>query len=180
MSRSVDSTADPNTQEQLRLLVLMRHAEAASRSAAGDRGRELTGAGRQVAREVGAWLLDQGVRPDVVVVSPSVRTRQTWTELSAAGLPGQDVFSDDALYDADPEHIVESIRAVPEDTGTLLVIGHAPGVPGLAHELESHLRQDADGPHQGWPPAAVAVVGHRGSWSDFPGRGTAVVAFHRP
>lgn len=180
MPRSADSQADPNFDSQLRLLVLMRHAQAGSLSADGDIGRELTSTGRQVAREVGAWLLGQGVRPDVVVVSPSVRTRQTWTELSAAGLSAADVFSDDAIYDADPEHIVESIRAVPQDTGTLLIIGHAPGVPSLTRELESHLPQGADEPLQGWPPAAVAVVGHRGPWSGFPAQDTAVVAFHRP
>lgn len=180
MSPSADPTAEPNVDPQLRLLVLMRHAEAGSRSTGGDMGRELTETGRDVAREVGAWLLNEGVRPDVVVLSPSVRTRQTWTELSAAGLPAGEVFGDDAIYDADPEHVLESIRAVRPEARTLLVIGHAPGIPSLVADLESHLPQGADGPQRGWPPAGVAVVGHRGAWSDFPDQDTVVVAFRRP
>ena len=38
--------------------------------------------GRKDAERVGEWLVDQGVRPDVVVVSPSTRTRQTLEHLA--------------------------------------------------------------------------------------------------
>lgn len=165
---------------QLRILVLMRHAEAKSHSADGDLGRELSAAGRRVAQEVGLWLRRQGVRPQVVVVSPSVRTRQTWEGLREAGVGADEVWSDEALYDTDPEDIVESIQAVPDDVGTLVVIGHAPGVPALAAELEQRLPAHADSPDRGWPPAGVAVVGHRGSWTTFPSPESAVVAFRRP
>lgn len=164
----------------LRILVLMRHAEAKNHSAEGDLGRELSSAGRRSAGEVGLWLRRQGVRPQVVVVSPSVRTRQTWESLRDAGLGADDVWSDDALYDADPEDIVESIQAVPDDVRTLVVIGHAPGVPTLAGDLEQRLPATGDSPERGWPPAGVAVVGHRGSWSTFPSAESAVVAFRHP
>ncbi len=167
--------ADP----QLRLLVLMRHAQAQSFSAAGDIGRELSAQGRREAAAVGAWLADQGVRPQAALVSPSVRTRQTWDCLVEAGLSALTAGVDDALYDAYPDEIAESIRAVPDDVGALVVIGHAPGIPGLAAELEQRLPSGADGPGRGWPPAAVAVVGHRGDWSAFPSPDSAVVAFHR-
>ena len=180
MAPRVDPPADPNADSALRILVLMRHAEAGGGSTEGDMARELTLTGRQAAREVGSWLLNQGVRPDVVVLSPSVRTRQTWTELSAAGLPAGEVFSDRAIYDGHPEHISESIRAVPDDARTVMVIGHAPGIPSLTAALPSHLSQGAEGPERGWPPAAVVVVGHRGAWSQFPDTDTAVVAFRRP
>lgn len=166
---------------ELRLLVLLRHAQAKNSSSDGDMGRELSSSGRETAARVGEWLRAQGVRPDVVVLSPSVRTRQTWDGLREGGLEAQDVWSDAAIYDADPADIVESINAVPDDVSTLVVIGHAPGIPGLALDLDDHLPEhQEDRPAGGWPPAAVAVVGHRGTWSQFPAEGTAVVAFHRP
>lgn len=166
---------------ELRILVLMRHAQAKGFSIDGDLGRELTGSGRAAATEVGKWLLAQGVRPDVVVVSPSTRTRQTWQALREGGVHAQDVWSDAALYDADPQDIIESINAIPDDAGTLVVVGHAPGVPALAHDLLDHLPEhQEDRPVHGWPPAAVAVIGHQGSWSHFPGPDTAIVAFRRP
>ena len=92
-----------------------------------------------------------------------------------------DVWTDSAIYDADPADIVESINAVPDDVSTLVVVGHAPGIPALALDLADHLPEhQEDRPDDGWPPAAVAVVGHRGTWAQFPGQDTAVVAFHRP
>lgn len=169
------SDADPT----MRILVLMRHSQAQGFSAGGDLGRELTEPGRHLAADVGAWLLGQGVRPDVVIVSPSTRTRQTWESLRDAGLPAQDVWSDEAIYDGDPVDIIESIQAVPDDVGTLVVIGHAPGIPALAFDLEQHLPDGATSPANGWPPASVAVVGHPGSWASFPAEQSAVVAFHR-
>ncbi len=166
---------------EMRILVLIRHAQAKGFSIEGDLGRELTKSGRAAAADVGAWLVGQGVRPDVVVVSPSVRTRQTWEGLHEGGLQAHDVWSDEAIYDADPQDIVESINAVPDDATTLVVVGHAPGVPALALDLADHLPEhQEDRPAYGWPPAAVAVVGHRGSWSQFPGPDSAVVAFRSP
>lgn len=165
----------------LRLLVLLRHAQAKGHSPEGDEGRELTSSGRQAAREVGEWLVGQGVRPDAVVASPSTRTVQTWEGLRAGGLSAPDVWADAAIYDAEPGDIIESINAVPDDVQTLVVIGHAPGIPELAMSLKDHLPAEAESvPAQGWPPAAVAVVGHRGAWSDFPGEDSALVAFRVP
>jgi phosphohistidine phosphatase len=43
-----------------------------------------------------------------------------------------------------------------------LVIGHNPGVAGLAHGLAS----PDDGPPQAFPTAAVAVLGLTGSWAE--------------
>ena len=113
---------------ELRILVLLRHAQAKGSSADGDLGRELTSSGRETAAHVGEWLREQGVRPDVAVLSPSTRTRQTWEGLRAGGLDADDVWTDSAIYDADPADIVESINAVPDDVSTLVVVGHAIGL----------------------------------------------------
>jgi phosphohistidine phosphatase len=166
----------------LRLLVLMRHAEAKSSSPEGDIGRELTKSGRKAAERVGQWLVRQGVRPDVVVVSPSARTRQTWDQLRAAGLPADAVWSDDSVYLAYPGDLADSIRDVPDEARTVLLIGHAPGIPGLAADLEDHTDLDADQREamQRWPTAAVAVVSHRSDWAAFPDETTALAAFHAP
>lgn len=164
----------------MRLLVLLRHAKAESSSPDGDLGRDLTDKGRAAARDVGRWLVDQGVRPDVVVVSPSTRTVATWEGLKQGGVRAREVWSDAAIYDADPEDILESVRAVPDEARTVVVIGHAPGVPAVAGDLPDHRAAGGAGPSDGWPPAAVAVVGHHGPWAAFPEDRSAVVAFRRP
>ncbi len=167
----------------LRLLVLMRHAEAKGHAKnGGDEARELTKTGRAAAERVGQWLADQGVRPDVVVVSPATRTLQTWEHVREAGFRPGDVWCDAAVYDAEPEDLIESVNAVPADVGTLLLIGHAPGIPRLVGALPDHtdLPDGRRTDMVSWPPAAIAVVCHRGAWSEFPTEDSAVAAFHLP
>lgn len=176
-----DPAGDGADVEPLRILVLVRHGKARDSSPSGDAGRELSGAGRSAATELGRWLAGQGVRPDAAVVSPSTRTRQTWEALEAGGLSAGSVWADAALYEAEAVDVVESIGAVSDDVRTLVVVGHAPAIPAVARDLPDH-RDGAVTPlaEAGWPPATCAVVGHRGSWADFPGDASAVVAVRFP
>ncbi|HYO85091.1 MAG TPA: histidine phosphatase family protein [Dermatophilaceae bacterium] len=166
----------------LRLLVLIRHAKAVGTSPTGDIGRSLSEKGRRSAERVGGWLLDQGVRPDVVILSPSARTLQTWDGIRAAGLSGGRVVTDDSVYEADPEDLLATIREVSDEVGVLVVLGHAPGIPDLAARLQDHTSlDDAQQVLLGrWPPAAVGVVSHRGSWAQFPLPDTSLALFHAP
>lgn len=137
--------SDGSHAERPRVLVLVRHAQAKNRSDGGDRDRELTKSGRRVARAVGARLAREGVRADLAVCSPAVRTVQTCEELRRGGLRVSDVWGDPALYDADVQDVVDSIRAVPEDVRTLVVIGHAPAVPHTAGEVIDHTGLEGGG-----------------------------------
>ncbi|WP_162872771.1 SixA phosphatase family protein [Austwickia chelonae] len=166
-----------------RVLVLVRHAEAVSFSPGGDAQRALTESGREVAREVGARLAGEGVRPDLLICSPAVRTVQTYEELRSGGLQVQELWGEPSLYDAAVEDVVDSIREVPEDIRTLVVLGHAPGVPGVIAVVADHREQDEEPVHrrvEGWPPAGVGVVVHAGPWSTFPDDSSAVVMLQSP
>lgn len=163
----------------MRLLVLMRHAKAKSSSPTGDHGRPLSRDGREVARLMGQWLVSQGVRPDIAVVSPSTRTVQTWEELTRVGVRADDLWADAALYDGEAADIIESVNALPDDARVVAVIGHMPGVPQLAAMLDDHLAPGGPHPEEGWPPASVGVVAHRGTWAQFPHNDTALVSFRR-
>lgn len=166
-----------------RVLVLVRHAQAKNHSSGGDRARELTKSGRRVARAVGARLAADGVRPELAVCSPAVRTVQTCDELTRGGLPIRDVWGDAGLYDADVEDVLDSIRAVPDDVRTLLVVGHAPGVPMTAGVVTDHCDLGEQALQQrlrAWPPAGVGVVVHDGPWSAFPDATSALVVLQDP
>lgn len=171
--------ASQDDDENLRLLVLMRHAKAKATSETGDFGRPLHRDGRAAARVIGEWLVAQGVRPDIAVVSPSARTVQTWEELARAGVRADDLWADAAIYDGEASDLVESVRALPDDARVVALIGHLPGIPHLASRLADHLPTGQQHPDEGWPPASVAVVAHRGSWEAFPNADSAVVAFRR-
>ncbi len=164
----------------LRLLVLMRHGEAAGSSPTGDMGRPLTPAGRKSAARVAEWLDEQGVRPDLAVVSPSWRTLQTWDVMRDAGLTATHVVTDDSVYDADPADLLAIIRDLSDEVRVLLVVGHAPGIPFLVDLVEDHtkLTPALTQLRHRWPPAAVGVISHRGSWADFPQPDSALAHFH--
>lgn len=165
----------------LRLLVLVRHAEARGHSPSGDRGRDLTDEGVEAAERVGEWLLEQGVRPDVVVTSPAVRAVRTWEAMHDAGLEADDVWAEEAVYDAGVDELLETIRSVSDDVTTLVLVGHAPGVPDLAADLEDHTEDTAgEDIVESWPPAGTVVVSHRADWADFPDDGTAMAHVHLP
>lgn len=167
------------TGADMRLLVLMRHAKAKSSSPSGDHGRPLSRDGREVARLMGQWLVSQGVRPDIAVVSPSTRTVQTWEELTRVGVRADDLWADAAIYDGEAADIIESVNVLPDDARVVAVIGHMPGIPQLAAMLDDHLPAGGPHPEEGWPPASVGVVAHRGTWAQFPRDGTALVSFRR-
>lgn len=182
MHGDLETDQSPDSASELRLLVVMRHAKAVGRHPGGDHERPLTDGGREAAAQMGRWLVAQGVRPDVVVVSPSVRTLQTWEGLREGGLRAEDVWADAGIYDADVTDLIESVTAVPDDVKTLLVIGHAPGVGDLSAGVQDHTVGD-ESTHtaqRAWPPGAVGVVAHRGPWTTFPRDDTALVTFHAP
>jgi phosphohistidine phosphatase len=124
-----------------RTLVIMRHAKAEQSETLPDIKRALTQRGRDDARAAGAWLAAEHLAPDVVLCSPSIRTRGTWHEV-AIGLAEADatvsptVRYEDALYAAGVNAALEVIRELPDDARVALLIGHNPTVSALSLRLD--------------------------------------------
>ncbi|MDO5629179.1 MAG: histidine phosphatase family protein [Mobilicoccus sp.] len=157
----------------LRLLVVMRHGEARMSSDSGDEGRELTDTGRADCEEVGRWLTSEGVRPDLVLVSPATRTRQTWEALQRGGVVCDDVRIERVLYQGDIDEICDAFAQ--EDARVVLLVGHAPTAPAVGSDIV-----EQGGQRRAWPPATVAVVSHPGEWDSYPGDDTTVAAHRTP
>lgn len=144
----------------MRQLILMRHAKAERLAASGqDRDRPLTDRGRADARLMARELAQRGVRPDVALVSGSMRTRQTWDEMADA-FGDVDLRIEDGLYNADPETLRGFVEQMAEVAGVLILIAHNPGVQLLASAL---LVESAASPailermEGGFPTGAAAV-----------------------
>jgi phosphohistidine phosphatase len=118
--------------------VLVRHAEPGL--APLDRDRPLTPRGERQAQAAGAWLREAGTVPDRVVVSPALRTRQTWERVAAELDSAPEPVVDDRVYENTLDGVLESIAESADDVRTLVVVGHNPTVAALAHELD-----DGDG-----------------------------------
>jgi phosphohistidine phosphatase len=149
-----------------RTLVLIRHAKAADGVV--DVERPLAPRGVRDAQAIGVWLAEIGVVPDLVVVSPAVRARQTW-DAAAASLPGSPrTVIDDRIYDNAVDELLDIVHETPDEVGSLALVGHNPSFGELAYQLDDEAgdpeaRQDV---LAGFPTSAVAVFDISGAWRD--------------
>jgi phosphohistidine phosphatase len=144
----------------MKRLILLRHAKAERSAPSGrDFDRPLSPRGRDDAARAGRVLAAAGLIPDVVLVSASARTVQTW-EQAAPALPDAKVQVRPDLYNAPSEHL-HAVAAAEAEAQTVMVIAHNPGIGALAYELASKatladatVMQDLA---QGFPTAAAAA-----------------------
>jgi len=116
-----------------RLLVVLRHAKSDWSGEQPDRLRPLASRGRRQAPEAGRWLAANLPALDVALVSPAVRTRQTW-DLVAAELPARpEVRPVEELYAASLADLRAVVGAV--EVPRAVLVGHNPGVEELVEDL---------------------------------------------
>lgn len=152
-----------------RTLLLLRHAKAEQTHGAPDHSRELASRGRDDARAVGEWLSDpsHAPSPDLVICSTSERTRQTLEGLLTGGALVGEVRFEERVYDAGATSLLDVLQEVPDSVDTVLMIGHAPGIPMLATALalEGHGSSEAlEHLSQGFPTCGLAILGFETSW----------------
>src|SRR3954469_17790292 len=137
--------------------MLLRHATAAPLGAGGDGERRRAESGRAAAQGVGAYLKQEQLLPDLVLVSPARRTRETWAAIrESLDAP---VRAEPRLYDGDPERLLALLRETDTSVRGLLVIGHNPGTADLARRLVGHGdRYAAARMAKGYPAAGLAVM----------------------
>jgi phosphohistidine phosphatase len=144
----------------MRRLILFRHGKAETAGpSGGDKERPLAERGWADSAVTAQWLSETGFVPDLVLVSPSVRTRETW-DAAQSCFPGARVDFRDRLYLADPKAIDEVIDAASEDAETVMVIGHNPGLQELGVDLVADggaPRPQARHMEDGFPTAAAWV-----------------------
>jgi phosphohistidine phosphatase len=135
-------------------LLILRHAKAAQVLGLADHERPLAERGRSDAIATGDYLREQGLIPDLVLCSTSLRTRQTFEGLSIDA----PVSYERIIYGNDVGDLRTLIQATADDVGTLLLIGHNPAFQELAIELTG---QQIDY----FPTSALAVI-ELTSWAD--------------
>jgi phosphohistidine phosphatase len=121
---------------KMKTLLVLRHAKSSwTDPRRGDRERPLNQRGLQDAPRMGALVRERGLIPDIVISSDAVRARLTAEAAAgAAGYEG-DILLDRQLYLAEPEDILAVLRDIPENAGTVLIVGHNPGLENLVEQL---------------------------------------------
>lgn len=141
-------------------LILMRHAEAeAPKPSLSDRDRPLSARGRADAAAMGRLLAEKSCRPDLALVSPALRTLQTW-DLARDAFGDVEVHTPDGLYNAEAERLNRLVEEFEDQAGCLIVIAHNPGIHLLALR---YLEDSAAAPSMvdklagGFPAGAAAI-----------------------
>ncbi|TWP33305.1 SixA phosphatase family protein [Leekyejoonella antrihumi] len=160
-----------------RRLVLVRHAKAQDPAGTADHERRLTAAGRSDARELGRWLKERKVVPGTVLCSTAVRTRETWANVSDAGTLGALIEHDARIYNAGVSTLLQVLQEVDADASTVLLVGHAPGVPALADVL-SEGQPGTEELAAGYPTCTVSILRVGVPWADLAPGVASVEAVH--
>jgi phosphohistidine phosphatase len=116
-------------------LAILRHAEAVPLAGGGDADRELSQSGRALAERMGRYFRDAGFKPDLVLVSPSKRTRETFEALERGAGETFAVDYVPALYSASLATLEDVLAGAPKEVRFLLLVGHNPGLAEFANAL---------------------------------------------
>ncbi|MGW1724019.1 SixA phosphatase family protein [Streptomyces sp. NPDC002306] len=150
---------------ELRRIVLFRHAKADWPQVT-DHERPLADRGRKDAAVAGLKLADSAISFDLALCSTAVRTRETW-KIAVSEFPHRPkTVYEERIYDASPGELVALLNETPDDVRNLVLIGHNPGVQGLADVLAGAAEGDAGERKsaRGFPAAAFVVLSFDGTW----------------
>jgi phosphohistidine phosphatase len=130
-------------------LVLLRHAAAeAARPGLPDIERPLSPTGREEALDAARCIAAARLRIEWLLVSPAVRARETATRVAAQLHISEPVHIEPELYPGKPDELLQSLRRCAPRVGTVLLIGHNPGLSELAQRF-----------HRGQPAIQLRTAG---------------------
>jgi phosphohistidine phosphatase len=113
-------------------LYLLRHAKSDWDDASQqDFERPLANRGRKAAALIGELIQEKGIDFDLVLVSTAVRTRETIELVQERARFRSEVRYDERIYEATVSQLLGVIAEVDNDRGSVLLVGHNPGLEAL-------------------------------------------------
>jgi phosphohistidine phosphatase len=142
----------------MRRVYLLRHAKSSWKDGSlPDRDRPLAGRGRRAAKAMAGHLERERIRPDLVLCSPARRTRETLERVEGALGERVETRIEEALYGAGEAELLACLEALPQEVGSVMLIGHNPGVEEVALALASEGAELAR-MRDKFPTAALATI----------------------
>jgi len=144
----------------MRRLLLLRHAKSSwADPKQQDFDRPLNARGTSAAKAVASFFSVTNLQPDLVLSSAALRARATLAHLVPALARDTRILIERRLYMASAAKLLERVQEIDDDAGTVLMIGHNPGLERLARMLAGSGKDDdlaALGAK--FPTAALAVL----------------------
>lgn len=172
----------------MRRLLLLRHAKTERDSPSGlDRERRLDARGREDAPALGSYMSDHKLVPDLVLISPATRTRETWQLLAPAFKAEVETEFVGPLYGADAREVLQIVRAASgraddTDLKSIMVVGHNPGLHELSVELIGKASaEDREALEENLPTSGLTVFTFAiDDWNDVSARHGTLERFVNP
>jgi phosphohistidine phosphatase len=169
-------------------LFVLRHAKSSWEDPGlADHDRPLAPRGRRAVQAIAAHVSATGIAPELVLCSSARRTRET---LEGVAVGGEHVI-EPALYSASCEEVLERLHQVPDEIGSVMLVGHNPTVQALVIRLadDDGALADDDGASDGselaevrrkFPTGAPATLTFNGPWLELSPRSARLASYVRP
>ena len=120
----------------MKSLIVLRHAKSNwDANYDGDINRPITDAAQQRARSTGAMLQTRGIDIDYALVSPALRTQQTFENL----IKGYDKTIahqiQDEIYHGNLEQLLSILQNTPDTYQSVMMVGHEPTCSFFTEQL---------------------------------------------
>ena len=114
----------------MKTILLLRHAKSAwSDPRLDDHDRPLNRRGEQAAKAMADHIARHEPRPELILCSTAMRTRQTLAPLiKLLDAPAPPIALENGLYLASEDVLLAHLQAVADDVATVLLIGHNDGI----------------------------------------------------
>ena len=168
----------------MKMVLLLRHAKSAwSQPGLDDHERPLNRRGERAAEAMADHIVRNVPRPDLILCSTTVRTRQTLAPLvHRLTVPAPPIALERGLYLASADVLLERLRAITEEVGTVLLIGHNEGIGELAESLAGSGRAaDLAALRAKYPTGTLATLrAPAARWSELAPGSAELLSFVRP
>jgi phosphohistidine phosphatase len=121
----------------MKTLILIRHAKSSWANAdLSDFDRPLNERGLRDTPRMGKRFKEKAITPDKLITSPANRALTTCTLFAEAiGFPKQNIKTEDRLYHADEEEILDVVQHLKEPDDVVILFGHNPGLTDFINHL---------------------------------------------
>lgn len=162
-------------------LFVLRHAKSSwDDPGLSDHDRPLAPRGHRSVEAIAAHVKTAGITPELVLCSSARRTRET---LAGVAVGGEHVIEPD-LYGASCQEVLERLHRVPDEVGSVMVVGHNPTLQALVLRLAGG-DAVADGSslaevRRKFPTGALATLTFDGTWEELSPRSARLASYVRP
>ena len=113
-----------------RQLLIMRHGKANWGIEIDDLQRPMTERGVEEAKNIGHWLNDQALHPDIIISSTASRALATSQQV-AEEMGISDIKQDARIYNASLSQLLLVLADIPSEYKRPMIVGHNPGFEEL-------------------------------------------------